>query len=98
MSVLYELIEGDHYTAATLEDAYKDLSESGLLTSAPRPVAPVAPPPEPPPAAPLPNRIVRTETRPRAAFGIQKGDVTPVTPSTESQNAPTADDFESMTD
>ena len=104
MSVLYELLEGDFYNEDELEDAYKDLSESGLLISAPRKVVPVTPPvnpaPEPPvvPAAPQPNRIVRTETRPRAAFGIQRSDVTSVPASNETQNAPTADDFENMTD
>ena len=98
------LIATRTWNVQNLEEAFEDLKADGLLISAPRQAPPkVEPPPpvqvqqEPAPAPRPDSRIVNTTTRQRAAFGIQKADVTPVTPSAD-QNAPSAEDFENMTD
>jgi hypothetical protein len=98
------LIATRTWNVQNLEEAFEDLKADGLLIPAPRQAPPkVEPPPpvqvqqEPAPAPRPDSRIVNTTTRPRAAFGIQKADVTPVTPSAD-QNAPSAEDFENMTD
>jgi hypothetical protein len=101
-AVFNDLVSSGKWTVENLEEAYQDLSEDGLLVKAPKP--PKTPPPvevqttEPAPPAPRPEeRIVRTETRPRAALGIRTSDVTPAPPPAPEQ-APSAEDFDSMTD
>lgn len=104
--IFNELVTTGNYTAETLEEAFEDLSNDGFLITAPRQAPPVqvAPPPpvvvqqEPVQPAPRPDsRIVRQETRPRAATGIRTSDITPVAPPATPQ-APSADDLENMTD
>jgi hypothetical protein len=103
-----KLISEGVYTAENLEEAFQDLNNDGLMIQAPRqPKTPspetVEPPPpvavqhEPAPAPRPDSRIVSQVTRPRAALGIGRNDVTPVKPP-ESPNAPSAEDFENMTD
>jgi hypothetical protein len=75
------------YTVENLDEAFADLTEDGLLLSAPRP----APTPTP---APQPERIVRTETRPRAGLGIRPTETTP-TPVAEPK-PPSVEDFEKL--
>ena len=94
------LITSNAYTAENLEEAFRDLSEEGLMLKAPRqpkPNPPVAVPPEPAPAPRPDSRIVNKEVRPRAALGIGRNDITPVKPP-ETPKAPSAEDFENMTD
>jgi hypothetical protein len=99
-----KLVSSGVYTVENLEEAFTDLSDSDLLIKAPRkaprqvePPPPVAVQTEPAPAPRPDERIVRTETRPRAALGIQRNDVTPVRPK-ETPNAPSAEDLENLTD
>jgi hypothetical protein len=107
-AVFNKLISTGNYTAENLEEAFQDLKNDGLMIQAPRqPKTPspetVEPPPpvavqhEPAPAPRPDSRIVSQVTRPRAALGIGRNDVTPVKPP-ESPNAPSAEDFENMTD
>lgn len=103
-----KLISAGQYTAENLEEAFQDLNNDGLMIQVPRqPKTPspetVEPPPpvavqhEPAPAPRPDSRIVSQVTRPRAALGIGRNDVTPIKPP-ESPNAPSAEDFENMTD
>ncbi len=103
---MYDLDSNGQWTTENLEEAFSDLSGDGLLVKAPRPpkalpLADTPPPvvvPSEPVSAPRPDeRIVRTETRPRAALGINRNDVTPVAPPA-AENAPSAEDLESMSD
>jgi hypothetical protein len=107
-AVFNNLLSTGNYTAENLEEAFQDLNNDGLMIQAPRqPKTPspetVEPPPpvavqhEPAPAPRPDSRIVSQVTRPRAALGIGRNDVTPVKPP-ESPNAPSAEDFENMTD
>lgn len=107
-AVFNKLLSTGNYTAENLEEAFQDLNNDGLMIQAPRqPKTPspetVEPPPpvavqhEPAPAPRPDSRIVSQVTRPRAALGIGRNDVTPVKPP-ESPNAPSAEDFENMTD
>ena len=107
-AVFNKLLSTGNYTAENLEEAFQDLNTDGLMIQAPRqPKTPspetVEPPPpvavqhEPAPAPRPDSRIVSQVTRPRAALGIGRNDVTPVKPP-ESPNAPSAEDFENMTD
>jgi hypothetical protein len=107
-AVFNKLLSSGNYTAENLEEAFQDLNNDGFMLQAPRqPVthspAKVEPPPpvavqhEPAPAPRPDSRIVSQVTRPRAALGIGRNDVTPVKPP-ESPNAPSAEDFENMTD
>ena len=102
-----KLLSTGQYTVENLEEAFQDLSEDGLLLTVPRQPKPnlrTAEPPTPvqvqnePAPAPRPDpRIVSQVTRPRAALGLQRNDVTPVkTP--ENSTAPSAEDFESLPD
>jgi hypothetical protein len=80
IELVNQLVVSGNYTAESLEEAFNELSEDGLLLVAPRtPAQPVAQtPPAAPPEPPAQNdRIVRTETRPRAGLGIRSSDVTP---------------------
>ena len=102
---MFELDSTGWWTVESLEEAFADLSGDGFLLKAPRlPKAPQhveTPPPvevrsEPVPAPRPDERIVRTETRPRAALGISRNDVTPV--AAPAETAPSVEDLESMTD
>jgi hypothetical protein len=99
---MYKLYYAGHWTVENLEEAFTDLSNDNLLIRAPRPVAsqpppPVAVPHEPAPAPRPDERIVRTETRPRAALGIRQNDVTPVA-APETPTAPTDEDLNNLSD
>lgn len=106
-ATMYDLDAAGQWTLTNLEEAFADLSDDGLLVKAPRP--PKAPrqaestpqvpaPPDPVPAPrPADERIVRTETRPRAALGIRTSDVTPVA-SPEAPTALSDDDLNNMSD
>jgi len=99
---MYKLYYAGHWTVENLEEAFADLSNDGLMVKAPKPQAPPTPPPvtvsqEPAPAPRPDERIVRTETRPRAALGIQRGDVTPVAPP-EERKAPSVEDLDKLPD
>jgi hypothetical protein len=103
-AVFEKLISTGNYTLENLEEAFQDLSSDELLIQAPKapPLRAVTPTPvqvqnEPAPAPRPDPRIVSTETRPRASFGIQKADITPVRPP-DSPKEPSVEDFENMTD
>jgi hypothetical protein len=102
---MFELDATGNWTVETLEEAFADLSGDGDLVRAPKPQQ--APPSaettqQVPVSAPAPvqrpdERIVRTETRPRAALGIRPSDLTSVA-APEAPTAPSAEDFENMSD
>ena len=100
--IFSELWSTGNYTVETLEEAFQDLTDDGLLVKPRLPKTPppvevsAAPAPQPAPATSAP-RIVKTETRPRAALGIQASDITPVAPPAN-PTAPTDEDFQNMSD
>ena len=101
--IFTELWQTGNYTVDTLEEAFQDLTDDGLLvkprlpkTPPPVEVPSVPPAPQPAPATTTP-RIVKTETRPRAALGIQASDITPVAAPT-TPTAPTDEDLENLSD
>lgn len=101
---------GGAWTPSNLDEAFDDLSASGLLTlkledepepavvSAPVSVAP-PPPPAPPPAAPaVPNsRIASVRRRASAALGVRPSAISPAPPS-EPERAPSDEELNNMTD
>jgi hypothetical protein len=98
--IFTELWQTGNYTVENLEEAFEDLTADGMLVK-PRlpkqtPQVNVPEPEQPAPATPTP-RIVKTETRPRAALGIQRSDASaappPATPS-----APTDEDLDNLSD
>jgi hypothetical protein len=92
-----ELYRGRVWTLENLEEAFQDLNTDGLLVKAPKPVAPQQPQPQLQ-SQPRPDeRIVRTETRPRAALGLKTTDVSPVPPP-EAPKAPSVEDLENLDD
>ena len=104
-SMFEKLVSSGVYTVENLEEAFQDLTDSDLLVKPKKPrQAPVTPETTPPVAvqhepapAPRPDpRIVHTETRPRAALGIQRSDVTPVKP--KETNAPSVEDLDNLSD
>jgi hypothetical protein len=98
--ILTELWTSGNFTVENLEEAFQDLTDDGLLV---KPRLPKTPPPvevlpEPVPAPAPPNtRIVKTETRPRAALGIRNSDVS-ATPPPQTPTAPTDEDLENLPD
>ena len=101
--IFQEIWATGNYTVENLEEAFEDLTEDGKLVKPrlPKPPPPVevpsvTPAPQPAPATSTP-RIVKTETRPRAALGIQASDITPVAPPAN-PTAPTDEDLENMSD
>jgi hypothetical protein len=101
--IFSEIWSTGNYTVETLEEAYQDLTDDDLLVKPrlPKPPPPVevpsvTPAPQPAPATSAP-RIVKTETRPRAALGIQASDITPVA-QPQNPTAPTDEDLENMSD
>ncbi len=100
--IFTELWQTGNYTADNLEEAFQDLTDDGMLVKPrlPKTSSPVEvnqqPVPQPAPAAPTP-RIVKTETRPRAAFGIRPGDVS-ATPPPATPSAPTDEDLDNLSD
>ena len=100
--IFTELWQTGNYTADNLEEAFQDLTEDGMLVKPrlPKTSSPVEvnqqPVPQPAPAAPTP-RIVKTETRPRAALGIRPSDVS-ATPPPATPNAPTDEDLDNLSD
>jgi hypothetical protein len=107
---MFDLHSAGQWTVSNIEEAFADLSSDGLLLTAPRsrqippepqaePTPPVAVPSNGPALpAPRPNeRIVQVVTRPRAALGIGRNDVTPVAPP-ETLTAPSAEDLNNMSD
>ena len=101
--IFQELWATGNYTVETLEGAFQDLTDDGLLVKprlpkTPPPVEVPSVPPAPQPApAPSNPRIVSTETRPRAATGITRNDITPVAPPAQPA-APTDEDLNNMSD
>lgn len=101
-AVYQQLVNDGLWTVQNLEEAFTDLSDSGLLVEAPRtpkkqetvvPVAEV----EPTPAPAVPDgRIVRTETRPRAGLGIRQSEVT--ASRTEDPKPPQVEDLNNLSD
>ena len=106
-ATVYELNASGNWTVENIEEAFKDLADDNLLVSPPKapkqapqhaePPTPVAVQNEPAPAPRPDERIVRTETRPRAALGIRTSDVTPVA-APEVQTAPSVEDLENLSD
>lgn len=98
--ILNELCVRGQYTAENLEEAFTDLNDSGLLLRAPqtREVPEPTPTPQQTTApAPTNERIVRTETRPRAGLGIRNSEITPST--TPAARKPlSAEDMENLSD
>jgi len=98
--IFTELWQTGNYTADNLEEAFQDLTDDKMLVKPrlPRtpPVEENQPVPQPAPATPTP-RIVKTETRPRAAFGIRPGDVSS-TPPPATPSAPTDEDLDNLSD
>jgi hypothetical protein len=101
--IFQEIWATGNYTVENLEEAFEDLTEDGKLVKPrlPKPPPPVevpsvTPAPQPAPATSAP-RIVKTETRPRAALGIQASDITPVA-QPQNPTAPTDEDLENMSD
>lgn len=96
-----QLVEAGFFTATNLEEAFLELSEAGLLLEAPRtPKQTPAPPATPevaPAAAQSPERIVRTETRPRAGLGIRSSEVSPIRPVSPDQPL-SVEDFNNLSD
>ena len=103
-----ELVSSGIWTVDNLEEAFEDLSNDDLLVKPPKqprqaPQQVDTPPPvavqqqEPAPAPRPDSRIVSQVTRPRAALGIGRNDVTPaVEPA--APKAPSAEDLESLSD
>ena len=92
--IFTELWQTGNYTVENLEEAFEDLTEDGMMV---KPRLPKAPPVEPTPApAPPTPRIVKTETRPRAALGIGRSDATATPPAAPS--APTDEDLDNLSD
>lgn len=105
-ATMYDLDAAGQWTVENLEEAFADLSDDGLLVKAPKPPkaprqaesTPQVPVPSEQVPAPRPDeRIVRTETRPRAALGIRTSELTPVAPP-EAPTAPSDDDLNNMSD
>ena len=103
---MFALDTNGWWTVESLEEAFVDLSDDGLLIKAPRlpkvprvaeTTPPVAVQNEPAPAQRPDERIVRTETRPRAALGIRPSDITPVA-APEAPTAPSVEDLENLPD
>lgn len=89
-ALAYELTSKGHYTVSNLEEAFQELSEDGLLLTAPK--TPKRIPEQQPPQQQ--ERIVRTETRPRAGLGIRLGE-TSVAPAS-SNTPPSAEDYDKL--
>ena len=97
-STVEELYNRGFWTVEAVEEAYQDLNDEGLLVKAPKPTTlPPATPPAEPPAARTDERIVRTETRPRAGLGIRPTDVTPAPPP-EAPKPPSVEDLDNLSD
>jgi hypothetical protein len=79
----HTLLDSGYWSVPNLEEAFNDLNTSGLLVARPKPTpvpTPVAPV-TPAAAQPRPDeRIVRTETRPRASLGIRSSEAQPASP------------------
>ena len=81
----HTLLDSGHWSVQNLEEAFTDLNNSGLLVARPKPT-PVPTPTPVAPAAPaaaqprIDERIVRTETRPRASLGIRSSEAQPASP------------------
>ena len=108
LQVMNELGASGNWTVENLEEAFQDLANDGLMISKPKApltptsvtsVTPVVTSQEPAQPAPRPpdERIVRRETRPRAATGIRTADITPVAPPVVPA-ASSAEDLDNMTD
>jgi len=93
-----ELVSSGNWTVNNLEEAFEDLKDDLVKPPKPPKPTPVAVLPEPAPAPRPPDeRIVRVETRPRAATGLRPSDVTPAA-LPETPKAPSAEDLESLSD
>jgi hypothetical protein len=94
-----QLVSESKWTVQNLDEAYNELLDAGLLIQKPRraPETPSTPTPQTP-AEPqrTSERIVRTETRPRASLGIQTRETTPAQP--EAPKLLSAEDLENMSE
>lgn len=109
--LLSQLVRTNQWTVENLEDAFEDLTESGLLESKPatpsKPAEPAQPAPtaipEPAaavpvtPAPPISEREVRRIRQPRAGFGIRERESTQATPPAPVQPLPVTD-YDSLSD
>lgn len=107
--LLSQLVRTNQWTVENLEDAFEDLTESGLLELKPatpsKPAEPAQPAPTASPAAavsvtpapPISEREVRRTRQPRAGFGIRERESTPATPPAAAQPLPVTD-FDNLTD
>jgi hypothetical protein len=105
-ATMHDLDAAGQWTVENIEEAFADLSSDGLLVQAPKPpkaprqaetTPPVAVPLEPAPAQRPDERIVRTETRPRAALGIRTSDITPAAVP-QTPTAPSDEDLNNLSD
>lgn len=110
--ILTQLVRNNQWTVENLEDAFEDLTESGLLElkpaapqrtaepAAPAPTAapePAAPAATATPAPPISEREVSRKRQPRAGFGIRERESTPATPPAAAQPL-SVTDFDNLTD
>ena len=93
--VMHELASRGLYTVENLEEAFTESSQDGSLERAPRVAPPVTPPPAPQGENVTEGRIVHSETRPRAAFGLR---VTSAPAPPAAPQAPSVEDLQSMSD
>lgn len=94
-AVFNRLVAEGHYTVQNLDEAFEELTEAGLLISAPRRPEAVVTPAAP---APLPAdpRIVSRVVQPRAGLGLRQTETTSV-PVT-APKPPSADDLNNLSD
>lgn len=100
--VMNDLMRGGYWTVDNLTEAFEDLTEDGLLESAPAPEEVVeeetTPPAPAKPATPRGDgRIIRTITRPRAGAGIRATETTRVNPPA-AEAPPSAEELENLSD
>lgn len=96
--IYQSLLEGGNWSVQNLEEAYNSLNEDGLLITRPK-AAPVHQPTPAAVVAPTPvaaqprtdDRIVRTETRPRASLGIRSSETAPAAPTSHSASTSVED-------
>lgn len=101
--IINSLVDTGAWSVSNLVDAYEELADSGLLEIAPvRRATPPAAAPETPAATVEPDepppteRIVRTERRPRAGFGLRANETSSVAPPPVSDEPPSVEDLNNL--